>query len=91
MICIEISNLYANFQRNALGVATLIGFSQVAKSKEVRQFLIRGKEIASKHCEVFGSIMREDDLPVPLLFDTEVTDSTTYTFSDKLMMFYTTH
>lgn len=34
--------------------------------------------------------MREDDLPVPMLFDTEVTDSTTYTFSDKLMMFYTT-
>lgn len=90
LICMEISNLYANFQRNALGVATLIGFSQVAKSKEVRQFLIRGKEIASKHCEVFGSIMREDDLPVPMLFDTEVTDSTTYTFSDKLMMFYTT-
>ncbi|WP_085520945.1 DUF3231 family protein [Tuberibacillus sp. Marseille-P3662] len=86
----EIANLYANFQRNALGVATMIGYSQVAKSKEVRKFLVRGKELAQKHCEVFGSIMREDDIPVPMTFDTEVTDSTTYTFSDKLMMFYCT-
>jgi hypothetical protein len=86
----EITNLFANFQRNALGVATLIGFSQVAQSKEVRKFMMRGKEIASKHCEVFGSIMREDDLPVPMGWDTEITGSTTYTFSDKIMMFYTT-
>ncbi|ASN06183.1 hypothetical protein CFK40_14710 [Virgibacillus necropolis] len=86
----EIINLYSNFQRNALGVATMIGFSQVAKSKEVRKYLVRGKEIASKHCEIFGSIMREDDLSVPITMDTEVTESTAYTFSDKLMMFYST-
>lgn len=86
----EITNLFANFQRNAFGATTMIGFSQVAKSKEVRKFLVRGKEIAQKHCEVFGSIMKEDDIPVPMTNDTEVTDSTTYTFSDKLIMFYTT-
>lgn len=86
----EIVNLYANFQRNALGSATMIGFSQVAKSKEVRKYLVRGKEIAQKHCEVFGSTLREDDLPVPMTYETEVTDSTTYIFSDKLMMFYST-
>ncbi|WLD94001.1 DUF3231 family protein [Alkalihalobacillus sp. AL-G] len=86
----EITNLYANFQRNALGAATLIGFTQVAKGKDVRKFLVRGKEIASKHCEVFSSILREDDITVPMSWDTEVTDSTTYTFSDKIMMFYTT-
>ncbi|MBT2738205.1 DUF3231 family protein [Bacillus sp. ISL-7] len=86
----EITNLFANFQRNAFGVATLIGFSQVAQSKKVAEYLIRGKEIAKKHCEIFGTILKEDDLPVPMTWDTEVTESTTYTFSDKLMMFYTT-
>ncbi len=86
----EILNLYTNFQRNALGTATMIGFSQVAKSKEVRKFLVRGKEIAAKHCEVFGSKMREDDIPMPMTWETEVTDSISYTFSDKLMMFYST-
>ncbi|QKY68850.1 DUF3231 family protein [Lentibacillus sp. CBA3610] len=86
----EITNLNMNYQRNALGTAVMIGFSQVAQSKEVRQFLVRGKEIAQKHCEVFSSILVEDDIPVPMTWNTEVTDSTAFTFSDKLMMFLTT-
>ncbi len=86
----EILNLYVNFQRNAFGVATLMGFSQVAQSKEVAKFLFRGVEIAKKHCDVFGAILRENYLPVPMSWDSDVTESTAYTFSDKLMMFYTT-
>ncbi|MFC7062744.1 DUF3231 family protein [Halobacillus seohaensis] len=86
----EITNLYTNFQRNALGIATLIGYSQVAQDEEVTQFLLRGKQIANKHCEIFGSFLRESDLPCPMTWDTEVTDSITYTFSDRKMMFYTT-
>lgn len=86
----EITNLYANFQRNALGVATMIGFSQVAQSKEVTQFFLRGKELAKKHCQAFGSILAKEDLPEPMTLETEVTDSTSYTYSDKLMMFYVT-
>ncbi|MBZ9536805.1 DUF3231 family protein [Cytobacillus oceanisediminis] len=90
LLALEISNLFNNIQRNALGVATLLGFSQVANSKEVRQYMVHGKEIASKHVEIFGSILREEDLPVPMTWDSEVTDSTVSPFSDKLMMFQTT-
>ncbi|WP_394176303.1 DUF3231 family protein [Guptibacillus hwajinpoensis] len=86
----EITNLYTNFQRNALGAATLIGYSQVAQDEEVKQFLLRGKEMANKHCEIFGSFLKESDLPCPMTLDTEVTDSITYTFSDRIVMFYTT-
>ncbi|MGP4039587.1 DUF3231 family protein [Gracilibacillus sp. D59] len=86
----EITNLYTNFQRNALGAATLIGYSQVAQDEEVKQFLLNGKEMANKHCEIFSSLLRESDLPCPMTWDTEVTDSITYTFSDRKMMFYTT-
>jgi hypothetical protein len=86
----EITNLYNNFQRNAFGVATLIGFSQVTQSKELAKYFVRGKEIAKKHCDVLGSILKEDNIPVPTTWDTEVTGSIAYTFSDKLMMFYTT-
>src|SRR5699024_12837475 len=32
----------------------------------------------------------ESDLPVPMTRDPDVTNSTAYTFSDKLMMYYTT-
>lgn len=86
----EITNLYANFQRNAFGQATLIGFSQVAQNKDVANYFVRGKEIAKKHCQVFDSILKEEDLPVPMSWDAEVSTSTTFTFSDKIMMFYTT-
>ncbi|MCM3571400.1 DUF3231 family protein [Neobacillus mesonae] len=86
----EITNLFTNFQRNAFGVATLTGFSQAAQSKEVVKYLIRGKEIAKKHCDILGTILREDDLPVPMTWHSEVTYSTDPVFSDKLMMFFTT-
>ncbi|MFS0671562.1 DUF3231 family protein [Ornithinibacillus sp. 179-J 7C1 HS] len=86
----EISNLFSNILRNALEIATLISFAQVANSKEVRQYMERGKEITSKHAEVLGSIMRENNLPIPMTLETEVTDSTTFVFSDKLIMFHTT-
>lgn len=90
LLSLEMTNLYANFQRNALGVATLIGFSQVAKSQKVVQFFVRGKGIASKHNEVFGSILREDDLPVPMTSDTYVTETTDSPFSDRMMTFIIT-
>ncbi|WP_280771756.1 DUF3231 family protein [Salipaludibacillus daqingensis] len=86
----EITNLYANFQRNALGSATMIGYSQVANKSDVTDYILRGKEIAQKHCEIFGNYLNEHDLPSPATWGAEVTDSTTYTFSDKKMLFYVT-
>ncbi|UOR13112.1 DUF3231 family protein [Halobacillus amylolyticus] len=87
---LEITNLYDNIQRNSLGVAVLMGFSQVARSKKVTQYMRRGKKIAAKHVEVFGSILTEDDIPSAVTWDSEVTRSTTAPFSDKLMMFHVT-
>lgn len=86
----EISNLVVNLQRNTLGKATMIAFSQVAKSKEVRRFMLKGKDIAEKHMEVFGNVLQESDLPVPMGWETGVTSSQAAPFSDKLMMFATT-
>lgn len=90
LVASEISNLFANIQRNALGAATLAGFCQVAQDKRVKQFFIKGIEIAKKHIKLFGKKFEESYLPVPTTWATEITNSTVYTFSDKLMMFYTT-
>lgn len=90
LIVSEVGNLYANIQRNILGVATLIGFSQVSKDKEVTKFFLRGIDIGKKHVKVFGAKLEECNLPVPASLSAEVTTSTSYTFSDKLMMFFTT-
>jgi hypothetical protein len=66
----------------------LIGFSQVARAKEVQAYFVRGKEIASKHVEIFGSLLREDDIPAAQTWDAEATAATIAPFSDKLMMFH---
>lgn len=89
LVASEIANMYANIQRNALGAATITGFSQVTQSKEVNRFLIRGLEIAKKHIKLFASKFEESNLSVPMTWASEITDSTAFTFSDKLMMFYT--
>ncbi|MEN1968528.1 DUF3231 family protein [Lentibacillus sp. N15] len=86
LLAVEITNLFDDIQRNDLGVSTLIGFSQVAQSKEVTDYLVRGKQIASKHVEVYSSILRKDNLPIPMIPDTGVTKSTVPPFSDKLML-----
>ncbi|MCP3740388.1 DUF3231 family protein [Rossellomorea sp. BNER] len=90
LTAIEISHIFINLQRNALGRATMIGFSQVSQSKEVGQYILRGKDIAYKHSEVFSSILKENDLPAPMTWEPGITDSQIPPFSDKLMMFMTT-
>ncbi|MEH7155272.1 DUF3231 family protein [Neobacillus drentensis] len=85
----EIDSLFANLQRNALGVATLTGFSQVAQDKDVQKFFLKGLEVGNKHIKIFRGKLEESKLPAPMGWDSEITNSTAYTFSDKLMMFFT--
>ncbi|THE13002.1 DUF3231 family protein [Bacillus timonensis] len=89
LIAAEVDNLFANLQRNALGVAVLTGFSQVAQDKNVKQFFLKGLEIGNKHIQLFRGKLEESKLPVPMGWDSEITNSTSKTFSDKLMMFMT--
>lgn len=87
---IEISNIYYNLIQNQLGRTLLMGFSQVASSEEVREYLVRGRDIADKHVEIFGSLLSKEFLPSASAWDTMPTTSTTKTFSDKLIMFHAT-
>ncbi|MFC0273379.1 DUF3231 family protein [Metabacillus herbersteinensis] len=90
LLGIEIANLVYDAERNAIGEALITGFSQVAKSKEVRQYMLRGREISAKHFEVFSSILHEEHLSTAKNMTSEVTNSTLSPFSDKLMMFHVT-
>jgi hypothetical protein len=91
LTAIEITHLFNNIQTNALGKVMMMAFAQVCKNEDVKQFLIRGKEIANKHMKKFSSILMDEDLPAPMRWDAYVTDSTVAPFSDKLMMFQTTY
>jgi hypothetical protein len=83
---IEISHIFTGLQRNLQREAMCIGFSRVAGSDKVKSFMERGKEIASKHVEIFGSLLMKNKLPVSMAWDSGVTESKIAPFSDKLMM-----
>ena len=85
---VEIMNLFLNVERNDLGRSLLTGFQQVAHSKKVKDYLSDGVKIASKHVEVFGSILSEAALPTPMIWNTQPTESVEPTFSDKFIMFH---
>lgn len=85
----EVDNIFMNLQRNAIGVAILTGFCQVAKDKTVKKYFVKGLEIGNKHVQLFRGKLEESKLPAPMGWNAEITNSTTSTFSDKLMMFFT--
>lgn len=69
----------------------MTGFSQVATSKEVTEYIRRGIQIAKKHVNIFSSILNEEDVPAPMGSDSMVTDSNDIApFSDKLMLYHVT-
>lgn len=86
--CIEISNITFNMNKIHVSKALGLGFSQVANSEEVRNYMTRGTLLSIKHSEVFNSLFQEDYLNSPISWDSMVTNSTTSPFSDKLMMFH---
>lgn len=85
---LEITHLFMNIQTNQIGKALIMGFIQVAQDKEVKAYLQRGKKIAQKHIDLFGDILKNNDIPAPMFWDSAVTDSTTQVFSDKLILFH---
>ena len=91
LLGVEITALVLSIRRNALGQALVAGFAQVAQSKEVRKYFERGRDIATKQLEVFTSILNEEYISDGArILTSEVTNSTTAPFSDKLMMFLVT-
>ncbi|MBP1932385.1 DUF3231 family protein [Ammoniphilus resinae] len=88
LLSMEIAQLWHNIQTNEIGKALVMGFSQVAKTADVRDYMVRGKKISAKHIEIFGSLLTDNDLPSPVSSDADVTDATIPPFSDKLMLFH---
>lgn len=88
--CLEIAYLYNSVQTNHIGKTICLGFSQAAKSKTVKDYSKKGKQIADQHVEVFSNFLKEDDITAPMTWDDHVTDSVEAPFSDKLIMFHLT-
>lgn len=90
LTAIELAHISKNTETNSIGRTFLSGFSQTAKSSDVRKYMERGSEIAAKHETIFREILVEDGVPLPSTWDSAITQSIVAPFSDKLMMFHTT-
>jgi hypothetical protein len=86
----EIDQLFFNIQRNALGHALVLAYSQTAKSQKVRNYMRDGADIAKKHMDISSDILLREDIPAPMAWASLVESSTVPPFSDKLMMFQVT-
>jgi len=84
---LEVCHIYTRLQTKMLERAMILGLSQVAQSKQVKVFLSKGKQLIDKQIEGWSKILQDEELPVPIFWDHEVTDSTESPFSDKLIMF----
>lgn len=83
---IEVSHIFTGLVKNVYRKALCAGFGQVTGSERVRKYMVRGAEIASKHIEIFSTILIKQDLPVSMAWDSGVIDSRTAPFSDRLMV-----
>lgn len=86
---LELSYIYASIETNILGMQLMTGFGQVAKEKEVREFFLRGKELAKKVVKDLSILILDSDIQPPATWAGKATDSIVPPFSDKLMLFLT--
>ncbi len=85
---IEIDGLFFNAQKLMVKIVLELGFSQVTSSKELRNYFQRGKKLCQSQVETLNSILSKENLPGPRKWESEITNSTTPPFSDKLMLFH---
>lgn len=86
LTAIEITHIATNIESNAVGTSLLMGFAQVATSKEVKKYLSKGLEIGKKHIEILAAVLKNDNTASPQTWDGSVPESTISPFSDKLML-----
>ncbi|MCT9852319.1 DUF3231 family protein [Priestia megaterium] len=84
---IELGYLHHGIETNNIGMQLITGFAQCAENKEVKQYFVKGKELAKKQIKIFGDILLESDVHFSATSGSTVTTSTMAPFSQKLMMF----
>jgi len=87
---IEVSNIFSIMDYK-MAIRTLtLGFAQITKSGNIKDYLNRGLKIADKQLQVLGALLEKDSLKGPDIVNYQVTDSKESPYSDRLMIFHFT-
>lgn len=85
--CLEMAELFQDIERNAVGLVLLIGLIQVTRDKEIKEYLLKGKNLAENQIETFDRFLKENDNFIGFPMTMEVTNSTISPFSERLILF----
>lgn len=83
---IEVGILHHVIEANNIGMQLLLGFAQCAKTKDVKEYLIKGIELCKKQINTFEEILVDSNVHFSAISGSTVTTSTIAPFSEKLMM-----
>jgi hypothetical protein len=83
---LEITSIFAHLKTTIMHKALAIAFSQVANLKEVREVMKENVETTEKNIKNFTSMLHNDFLTTPRMWDTDITDSNVPPYSDRLML-----
>jgi hypothetical protein len=83
---IEMGILHHAIEANNIGMQLMIGFAQCAQDKKVKQYFVKGLELAKKQIKLFEEILLDSNIHSSVTSGSTVTASTVAPFSDRLMM-----
>ncbi|WP_157318708.1 DUF3231 family protein [Paenibacillus anseongensis] len=84
---IEVGILHHGIETNNVGLQLISGFAQCANTPEVKEYFVKGMELAKKQITIFEDILLQSNIQFSATSGSTVTTSTMAPFSEKLMMF----
>lgn len=82
----EISMIFYNTLTNEVGLTVMKGFIQVTDDEPFKSYMIKGKELATKHMNTLSEIFKKEEISTPGAWSVSTTSSKTAPFSTKLMI-----
>ena len=86
MNVLECTHVFERLETKIAERAILLGLSQVVKDDKIKAYLVQGDKVFGKEIDKWTTILKGGDLPAPILWRSDVTDSTESPFSDKLIL-----
>ena len=83
---LEIGILHHAIESNNIGMQLITGFAQCSKTKEVKEYFVKGIELCKKQIKTFQEILLDSNVQFSATSGSTVTTSTIPPFSEKLMM-----
>lgn len=70
-----------------MGKVICTGFSQVTQDSEIQNFFLRGKQLCKQISTTIYDILEENDVPLGMSSDQNLTKSTVAPFSEQFMLY----